>query len=101
MKNFFKVQKDFVFKIIDSLDITLTQAERDAIEEIPTESYLAFMAYCRGLDYKSRGMYRDANDAFQQAADEDNNFDDAQIQLEGVAFAPTVSLEESGFPSEF
>ncbi|MFZ5980646.1 MAG: tetratricopeptide repeat protein [Candidatus Zixiibacteriota bacterium] len=101
VNNFFKVQKDFVFKVIDSLDITLTQAERDAIEQVPTESYLAFLAYCRGLDYKSRGMYREANDAFQQAAGEDAGFQDAQTQLETVAFAPTVTLEQSGALQDF
>jgi len=93
VKNFFKVQKDFVFDIIDKLNITLTQEERDAIEEVPTESYLAFMAYCRGLDFQSRGMYGEARQQFQQAAGADQNFGDAGNKIQDLAFAPTVSMD--------
>jgi len=93
MKNFFKVQKDFVFDIIDKLNITLTQEERDAIEEVPTESYLAFMAYSRGLDFQSRGMYGEARQQFQQAAGADQNFGDAGNKIQELAFAPTISMD--------
>lgn len=91
LNNFFKIQKDFVFNIINKMGITLTQEERDAIEEVPTESYLAFMAYCRGLDYRSRGMMQEASRNFQQAAGADKNFGDAQKQLQQMVFAPAMS----------
>ncbi|MEW5923612.1 MAG: tetratricopeptide repeat protein [Candidatus Zixiibacteriota bacterium] len=97
VQNFFAVQKDFVFKIIDSLGINLTKEERDAIEEVPTESFLAFMAYCRGLDYQSRGMPDAARQEFQTAAGQDKNFTQAAGKLQAMAPGGPDSFE--GFES--
>ncbi len=85
LEKFFKVQKDFVFRIIDSLGITLTAEERDAISEVPTESYLAFLAYSRGLNYQSRGMYGAAEREFNKAVQLDGNFQQAGQRLQDVA----------------
>jgi tetratricopeptide (TPR) repeat protein len=98
IKSFFKVQKDFVFKVIDDLGIKLTAEERDSIQKIPTESYLAFMAYCRGLDYKKQGMYGQARAEFNQAAKEDGNFQEAKTQFKATPpKAPSSSGEGGGF----
>jgi len=78
LKEIFKVQKQFVFDVIDDLGIALTAEERDAISEVPTESYLAFLAYCRGLDYQRRGLLRDAQASYEKAVEYDNNFSRAQ-----------------------
>nr|MBN2276504.1 tetratricopeptide repeat protein [candidate division Zixibacteria bacterium] len=93
VNKFFKIQKDFVFGIIDSLGIQLTKAERDAVEEVPTESFLAFMAYCRGLDYQSRGMYDAAREEYNKAVTEDKNFVPAAAKANQVA---AVSGGEGG-----
>lgn len=85
VKSFFKIQKEFVFKVIDDLGITLTPEERDSIQKIPTESYLAFMSYCRGLDYRSRGMTDEARQEFKQAVTEDKGFVEASRQAENLA----------------
>ena len=94
----FRVQKEFVFKVIEDLGITLTAEERDAIAEVPTESYLAFLAYCRGLDYQKRGFYRDAQASFHQAVQHDQNFGEAESQaatLEaGLSLGPDYSLSQ-------
>jgi tetratricopeptide (TPR) repeat protein len=74
LNQIFRVQKDFVFSIIDDLGITLTAEERDAIAEVPTESVLAFLAYCRGLDFQQRGFYRDAQSSFNRAVQHDPGF---------------------------
>ncbi|MEZ5360345.1 MAG: tetratricopeptide repeat protein [Candidatus Zixiibacteriota bacterium] len=76
-QEFFKLQKAFVFDIIDNLGVTLTAAERDAIEEVPTESFLAFMAFCRGLDYESKGQIQDAKQQYTIAARNDVGFKQA------------------------
>jgi tetratricopeptide (TPR) repeat protein len=88
LEQFFKVQKDFVFKIIGDLGVTLTAQERDAIEEVPTESYLAFMAYCRGLDFRSRGMYDAARQSFGDAAGQDKGFEAAAKQQQSMPPPP-------------
>jgi tetratricopeptide (TPR) repeat protein len=74
LKKFFRVQKEFVFSVIDTLGIQLSKAERDAIEEVPTESFLAFMAFSRGLSYKSRGMPGEALESFREAREYDPGF---------------------------
>ncbi len=98
LKDLFKVQKDFVFTLIDSLGITLSQLERDAIEEVPTESYLAFLAYCRGLDYEERGMYKPAKQEFNKALELDANFDEAGVELQsvtGLENAPSYEVSQT------
>jgi len=92
LQKFFRLEKDFVFAIIKELGITLTPEERDAIQEVPTESYLAFLAYCRGLDYQSRGLYGMAKQAFHEAVQYDQNFQQAQQHLEAVADVSTAQL---------
>jgi len=82
LARFFAVEKEFVFNIIANLGITLTAAERDSIQKIPTESYLAFMAYCRGLELRSQGLYHEAAGEFDQAVTEDNGFDAARLEGE-------------------
>lgn len=74
MNDFFRLQKDLVFKIIDEMKIKLSDEEREAILEIPTENFFAFLQYSRGLDYEDRGMYTQAYDAYSQAAAADPNF---------------------------
>lgn len=88
LDNFFKLQKDFVFSVLDSLGIELTLEERDAIEEVPTESFLAFMAYSRGLNYQSMGMVDAARQEYQQAAKEDKSFGLPSAKLQHPSMAP-------------
>jgi tetratricopeptide (TPR) repeat protein len=92
LHNFFKIQKDFVFNILKELGITLSAAERDDIEKKPTESYLAFLAYCRGLDFQSRGMYGTAEQAFSEAITLDQNFQQAKDHLETVSDLSNIGL---------
>jgi tetratricopeptide (TPR) repeat protein len=91
LEEIFALQKQFVFNIIDSLGIQLTAEERDAIEEVPTESYLAFLAYCRGLDYRKRGMESAARAEFNKAAEMDAGFEAA-----GEALNADVGLPVDG-----
>lgn len=78
----FKIQKEFVFSILENLGIELTQAERDSIMQFPTESYLAFLAYSKGLQHASRGDYKSAQVEFNTAVELDNNFTQASQELE-------------------
>ena len=71
------MQKEFVFSLLDTLGITLSKIERDAIEEVPTEDFLAFMSYSTGLFYERRGMYRDAARSFGSASSQDPGFSQA------------------------
>jgi tetratricopeptide (TPR) repeat protein len=89
LEAFFKVQKAFVFEILDKLGITPTSAEHDSIMKTPTQSYLAFLAYSRGLDFRDRGQFREASQQFQQAAAADKKFGAPRVELKMLPPAPS------------
>lgn len=78
MQDFFRLEKDLVFKIIKELNIKITDEEREAILEIPTQNFFAFLQYSRGLDYEDRGLYTQAFEAYSQASASDPNFSQAK-----------------------
>lgn len=78
IKDFFRLEKDLVFKIIDEMKIKLSQEEREAILEIPTEDFFAFLQYSRGLDFEDKGQFTQAYEAYSQAAVSDPNFSQAK-----------------------
>ena len=81
IKAVFELQKEFVFNILADLDIKLTAEQRDEIKKVPTESYLALLAYSRGLDYESRGMYEAAKREYADAVRQDPGFREAGARL--------------------
>lgn len=70
----FDMEKRIALALITSLGVPLTTAERDAIEQRPTKSLQAFLAYSRGLEYQDQGRYDDASRAFANAARIDPGF---------------------------
>jgi tetratricopeptide (TPR) repeat protein len=94
LADFFRVQKQFVFDIIKSMDITLTPAERSAIEEVPTENFLAFMAYCRGLSYRDGNQLDAARAEFKNAAHIDGHF--AQAASQGNSLTAIIAAGPGG-----
>ena len=104
LESFFKVEKSLVFTILDEMQIPLTQQERDRIQTIPTENLLAFLAYCKGLDYSDRGMYNEARQQFEKALDLDAKFELAGQRSEmagamqsDISIAEMVSIAEVDF----
>jgi TolB-like protein len=91
INNFFRLQKNLVFKIIDEMQIKLSDAEREAILEIPTENFFAFLQYSRGLDFEDRGMYTQAYDAYSQAAAADPNFSQAKTSATSAKSAEQIA----------
>jgi len=87
LARFFRLEKNLVFKVIDELGITLTEAEEKAILTIPTENLLAFLAYSRGLEARDRGDFAKAQQEFQQAVKIDPKFNNARAQLEQVSLS--------------
>jgi tetratricopeptide (TPR) repeat protein len=89
LDNIFALQKQFVFEILDKLGVELTIDERDDISAVPTESYLAFLAYSRGLDFEDRGMLPAAKREYASAVKQDPGFANAQRNLT----ATSVTIE--------
>jgi len=97
LEKFFALEKELAFKVIDSIGITLTDAEREAIQKIPTESMLAFLAFCRGLDLSDQGKYKEAATAFNEAVQIDPNFAEASIAAEEAVLLDAGSLSNDTF----
>jgi len=81
----FDMEKAAVFQILDALGVTLTPAERERIDENRAANLLAFLAYGRGLEALDRGAYDEAEGFFQQAVQQDPNFQPAQNRLQESA----------------
>ena len=81
LKEFYRIEKSLVFSIIDELGVKLSSQERKAIEKIPTKNMMAFMAYCRGLDFEDRGLWHQAQREFDAAVRYDPKFNLAQQGL--------------------
>ena len=70
----FQLQKELVYRVVDLLDIELTDRERAAIEPVPTRNLQAFLAYSRGLLEEDRGNFDAASQLYQQAQQLDPTF---------------------------
>jgi len=99
-----RVQKAMVFDILEFLGVQPTDADRDSIMVKPTESLEAFLAYSRGLEFMSQGLFDDAIEQFRIALRADGGFGlageqlaDAQTAFTNQQFGPASSgqLENS------
>lgn len=80
LDNLFKMEKDLVFGVIKQMGITLTQAERERIQLIPTKNLQAFLAYSIGLERQDAGDFRGASTYFKEAAALDPAFVQAKAK---------------------
>ena len=74
----FNLEKRIALDLFRQLGVTLTVAERNAIEQRPTRSLAAFVAYSRGLTAEDEGRYDDAARYFNDAVRIDPGFGAAQ-----------------------
>ena len=80
LEQIFALEKDLALKLFTELGVTLTPAERNAIEQRPTRSLAAFIAYSNGLKAGDEGRYDDASRFFNEAVRIDPNFGAAQTK---------------------
>jgi len=74
----FALEKKLALDLFQQLGVTLTVAQRNAIEERPTRSLAAFLAYSRGLAAEDAGRYDDASRYFNDAVRIDPGYRAAQ-----------------------
>ena len=91
MKQLFRLQKQLTFGMVEEMGIELTNEQRDAIQEVPTENMLAFIAYSKGLDLEDQGKPEEAAAAFKEAVKLDDNFAAAQESVERVEAADVAA----------
>ncbi|MBW7887111.1 MAG: tetratricopeptide repeat protein [Bacteroidetes bacterium] len=93
-KDFFRLEKELVFNILKELNIAISDDEREAILEIPTENFFAFLQYSKGIDFEDKGMYQQAFTSYSQAAAADPNF--SQAKTSAVAAQKSEQIIQSG-----
>jgi TolB-like protein len=74
----FDMEKKVTLGLVTALGVVITTAERNAIEQRPTKSLQAFLAYSQGLTYEDQGRFDDASRAYANAARIDPGFGVAQ-----------------------
>ena len=80
LKNFFQLEKQIVFSLLDELGIELTEAEQTAIQRVPTQNLQAFLAFSRGLREEDENNYEAAARSFEQANALDPDFSLASVR---------------------
>lgn len=80
LEQVFDIEKKLALDLFTQLGVTLTVAERNAVEQRPTRSLAAFMAYSRGLRAEDEGRYDDASRFFNDAVRLDPGFGAAQTK---------------------
>jgi tetratricopeptide (TPR) repeat protein len=102
MEQLFALEKRIALELFDQLGVTLTVAERNAIEQRPTRSLAAFLAYSRGLTAEDEGRYDEASRFYRDAMRLDPGFDaalqrnrDARVLVTGMGLSP--QFIEGGF----
>jgi serine/threonine-protein kinase len=75
----FAVQSDIAAKVVQELDLTLNESERQTLRARPTENLEAYQVYLRGIDNASRDYYSEDNRRrtirlFERAVDLDPDF---------------------------
>ena len=74
LTNFFQMEKNIVFQIIDGMDLQLTQEQREDISYLPTRNLEAFMQYSLGLEFEDRGNMEEAHNYYNNAGQLDDGF---------------------------
>jgi TolB-like protein len=92
----FDAEKRIVFGVFDDLGITLTPAERVAIDQRPTRSIAAFLAYSGGLSAEDSGRFDLAARLYGEAVRLDPGVAAAQ---DGTARAQATAAGQSVTPA--
>lgn len=101
LEQLFDLEKRLVFSIFENLGIQLSEAERQAINQRPTQNIQAFLAYSQGLEAEDRGDFAAAQAAFSQASQIDPSFSAAATSAGAAgdlnqAASQTVNEVEAG-----
>jgi len=83
----FTLEKNIVLRLFADMGVTLTTVERNAIEQRPTHSLAAFLAYSRGLEFEDEGRFDAAGRSFDEAVRLDPGFGAAQQRSQNAKSA--------------
>lgn len=97
----FTIEKNIALGLFNELGVRLSAADRAAIEQRPTRSLQAFLAYSNGLVAEDEGRYGDAARFYEQARSIDPGFGAALQRAQNARSAQqgqqvTAATVESG-----
>jgi TolB-like protein len=87
LEQIFTIEKTLALGLFDQLGVRLSAADRAAIEQRPTRSLQAFLAYSSGLLAEDEGRYDDAARFFDQARSIDPGFGAAALKAQSARSA--------------
>jgi len=88
LENVLRLQKKLTYEILAALGVAVPPELKKRLDKLPTESFPAFLAFSRGLDFEARGMTPQAIDAYREALRLDNRFSMAREAEEIAALPP-------------
>ncbi len=88
----FRIEKELLFRIIEILEIELTQSELDAIKQPITANVYALLHFFKGIDKSDNGAFAQAAKFYRQALNADPEF--------ALAADALTELERSGLISD-
>jgi TolB-like protein len=74
LEQLFELEKRIALQVLQALGVTLTPEQRTALDQRPTKSLAAFLAYSRGLAAEDRGDFSSALRSYQDAVRLDPGF---------------------------
>jgi tetratricopeptide (TPR) repeat protein len=83
----FEMEKRLALEVLQSLGIQLSAADRALLQQVPTRSLPAFLAYSRGLEAEDRGDFAAAAGHYREARTLDPSFRAAAQREQGAALA--------------
>lgn len=92
-----RLEKRLVYDILAALGIEPEPEEREEIDRLPTRSFLAFLAFSRGLDFEERGLGSAASAQYREAVRLDPGFEVARIrqEIQSVTAADQSALDRA------
>jgi len=76
-----ELEKSLLVGLLKSLGVRLNSAEAKALQQFSTKNNLAFIAFCKGLDFEDRNIARQARYQYEKAVNLDPEFKLAKQRL--------------------
>jgi hypothetical protein len=86
LENILRLEKGLAYQILAWFGVEPTPEERKKIDRLPTEDFLAFLAYSRGLQLEEEGNLDGAIEAYEEAIERDSDFEEPRDAKEIIEF---------------
>jgi TolB-like protein len=94
LAQFFQIEKRILWDLLKKLKIEPSMSEKLELDKVPTESFVAFLAFSRGLDNEDAGRYGDAKREYERAASVDPSFQQANDRAQRMSYLSSLDLDE-------